>query len=956
MSATDSVADEVAAFAASYPFGLDPFQERACRALAQGRSVLLAAPTGAGKTVVGEFAADRAIRSGGKCFYTTPIKALSNQKYTELATRYGAERVGLLTGDTARNGDASIVVMTTEVLRNMLYAGSHALRGLSHVVMDEVHYLADRFRGGVWEEVILALPEPVRLVSLSATVSNAEEFGEWLETVRGDTAVIVEEHRPVPLWQSVLVGRRLYDLFADPGETGAGPVGAAEVNRELLRIRSEQSRAGNDRSAHDRSSNRRADVSKVRGGRGAGPRGSRRVDAPRPRRIWVPSRADVIEILDREGLLPAITFIFSRAGCDAAVAQCLAAGLRLATPDERTRIRRHARERTADLSDADLRVLGYWEWLDGLERGIAAHHAGMLPRFKEITEELFAQGLVKAVFATETLALGINMPARSVVLERLVKYNGETHVELTAGEYTQLTGRAGRRGIDVEGHAVVLWTPGFDPEQVAGLASTRTYPLRSSFRPSYNMAVNLVASLGREAARVLLESSFAQFQADRAVVGLARQVHRHDEAIAGYEEAMHCERGSSAEYAALRRRLSRRETELSRERTSQRRSLAGDSLRKLRTGDVIRVPGGRRVGLAVVLSEGAAVPETGRLVVLMADRQVKKLTVGDFPTPVEALARVRVGRSFNPRSPQSRRDLASSLRELDLDDQAPRGKGRDKDADTAADSGPDGSDAEIARLRRELRAHPVHDCPEREQHMRWAERAERLRRESAGLKQRVEGRTNTIARTFDRVCSLLEERGYLTPDPADPASPGGAAVTTEGHRLARIYTESDLLVAECLRQGVWDELPPPALAAVASALVYESRTDEYREPVLPGGVEVREALEATAALRHQLKETEAAHRLDQLPGLDAGFAWAAYHYAAGAQLERVLIGPTAGKHSEQTRKTPEMAAGDFVRWTRQLVDLLGQVADVADDPVRRSARRAVEGLRRGVVAVEAQIG
>ena len=950
------VAAEVATFAATYPFGLDPFQERACQALAAGRSVLVAAPTGAGKTVVGEFAADRAIRSGGKCFYTTPIKALSNQKYTELSLRYGAERVGLLTGDTARNGDAPIVVMTTEVLRNMLYAGSQALRGLSHVVMDEVHYLADRFRGGVWEEVILALPEPVRLVSLSATVSNAEEFGEWLETVRGDTAVIVEEHRPVPLWQSVLVGRRLYDLFADPGETGTGPVGAAEVNRELVRIRSEQARADHSRggssspgSKYGKTAGGKPGAGKARSGRAAGPRGARKREAPRPRRIWVPSRADVIEILDREGLLPAITFIFSRAGCDAAVAQCLSAGLRLATPDERTRIRAHARERTSDLSDADLRVLGYWEWLDGLERGIAAHHAGMLPRFKEITEELFAGGLVKAVFATETLALGINMPARSVVLERLVKYNGETHVELTAGEYTQLTGRAGRRGIDVEGHAVVLWTTGFDPEQVAGLASTRTYPLRSSFRPSYNMAVNLVAAMGRESARVLLESSFAQFQADRAVVGLARQVHRHDEAINGYEEAMHCELGSATEYAALRRQLSRRETELSKERSSQRRSLAGDSLRRLRTGDVIRVPGGRRAGLAIVLSEGAAVPETGRLVVLTSDRQVKKLTVGDFPTPVEALGKVRVGRSFNPRSPQSRRDLASSLRELDLGEEPAFVTAR---LGAEEPDEPAGPDAEIIRLRNELRSHPVHDCPDREQHMRWAERADRLRRESAGLKQRVEGRTNTIARTFDRVCRLLEENGYLAPAGEQPA------VTPAGHRLARIYTESDLLVAECLQQGVWDELPPPALAAVASALVYESRTDEHREPVLPGGPEVREALEATASLRRDLKETEASHRLDQLPGLDAGFAWAAYQYAAGAQLERVLAGPSARKHTEgagQAPHVPEMAAGDFVRWTRQLVDLLGQVADVSEGPLRSSARRAVEGLRRGVVAVDAQV-
>jgi ATP-dependent RNA helicase HelY len=969
VNAAQQVADEVAAFAASFSFGLDPFQLKACTALAEGRSVLVAAPTGAGKTVVGEFAADIALRTGAKCFYTTPIKALSNQKFTELVARYGADRVGLLTGDSARNSDAPLVVMTTEVLRNMLYAGSPALRGLSHVVMDEVHYLADRFRGAVWEEVILALPEPVRLVSLSATVSNAEEFGEWLETVRGDTTVVVEEHRPVPLWQSVLVGRRMYNLFADPGESGTGPVGEVEVNRELMRIRSEQAQAdhsrGGGRNSHA-SVPRNARSSTPRGARSNTSGGARSADGPRPRRIWVPSRADVIEILDREGLLPAITFIFSRAGCAAAVAQCLSAGLRLATPDERTRIRTHARERTSDLSEADLRVLGFWEWLDGLERGIAAHHAGMLPRFKEITEELFADGLVKAVFATETLALGINMPARSVVLERLVKYNGETHVELTAGEYTQLTGRAGRRGIDVEGHAVVLWNTGFDPEQVAGLASTRTYPLRSSFKPSYNMAVNLVASMGRDAARTLLESSFAQFQADRGVVGLARQVHRHDEAIAGYEEAMVCERGSVAEYAGLRRQLKRRETDLSRERGNQQRAQAGDSLRQLRVGDVIRIPAGRRQGLAIVLSEGSAVPASGRLTVLTADRQVKQLSVGDFASPVEALTRVRVGRSFNPRSPQSRRDLATSLRDIHIDDDDSRRRRPDSDS-PAVTAG--ALDDEITRLRRELREHPVHDCPEREQHMRWAERADRLRRESFGLKQRVEGRTNTIARTFDRVCRLLEENGYLAPegaaaadhelDAVEPEQGWSDPVTPAGKLLARIYSESDLLVAECLREGVWEGLTPPGLAAVASTLVYESRTDEYREPAIPGGQEVREALSETAELRERLKETESAFKLDQIPGMDAGFAWAAYQYASGAQLEKVLAGPEARSRAHgptDAKPAAAMAAGDFVRWTRQLVDLLAQLSDVANEPLRSTARKAVAGLRRGVVAVDAQAG
>src|ERR687886_214884 len=501
-------------FRQQYPFGLDAFQRTACRALEEGRGVLVAAPTGAGKTVVGEFAVHLALRSGRKCFYTTPIKALSNQKHKDLVERYGADNVGLLTGDNSVNGEAPVVVMTTEVLRNMLYADSPTLAGLGYVVMDEVHYLADRFRGAVWEEVIIHLPDDVLVVSLSATVSNAEEFGDWLDTVRGDTEVVVSEHRPVPLWQHVMVGPRLYDLFAEDapivGRDGTPVAVPAKVNPELLRLARDEGRV-------------------VRAARGRGQRPPRS-----PRGRSAPSRADVVSQLDRAGLLPAITFIFSRAGCDAAVQQCMAWGVRLTTTEEREETRRVVEARRAEIPDEDLAVLGYWEWAEGLERGLAAHHAGLLPTFKEVVEELFSRGLVKAVFATETLALGVNMPARSVVLEKLVKWNGETHADVTPGEYTQLTGRAGRRGIDVEGHAVVLWHPGLDPEAVAGLASARTYPLRSSFRPTYNMAVNLVGSVGRERARTLLEQSFAQFQSDRSVVGLARTLAKNTEAIRGY--------------------------------------------------------------------------------------------------------------------------------------------------------------------------------------------------------------------------------------------------------------------------------------------------------------------------------------------------------------------------------------------------------------------------------------
>jgi ATP-dependent RNA helicase HelY len=756
--------------------------------------------------------------------------------------------------------------------------------------MDEVHYLADRFRGAVWEEVILHLPDSVTLVSLSATVSNAEEFGEWLQAVRGDTQVIVEEHRPVPLWQSVLVGRRLYDLFVDEEQH--------DVNVELLRIASDEARF-----ARIREDRRPA-------------RGNRRP----PSRIDVPSRPEVIETLDRAGLLPAITFIFSRAGCDAAVLQCLRRGLRLTDHVERERIRDVVTERTKDIAADDLRVLGFGEFLDGLERGVAAHHAGMLPVFKEIVESLFSDGLVRAVFATETLALGINMPARSVVLESLVKWNGEAHVDLTPGEYTQLTGRAGRRGIDVEGHGVVLWTPGFDPKHVAGLASTRTYPLRSSFRPSYNMAVNLVGQMGRVAARELLESSFAQFQADRAVVGLTRQVKRNEEALDGYREAMQCHLGDFEAYAGLRRALKDRESQLAREGAAQRRASAASSLDQLKVGDVIRVPTGRRAGLAVVIDpHGGGGAGDPRPVVVTADRQVRRLSVVDFPNAVESIGRVRLPKGFNPRSPQARRDLVSSLRNLGLDDEARRPR---KQRSAAAD------DAGIAELRAAIRRHPCHGCDDREQHARWAERHDRLQRDTQALRSKVANRTNTIARLFDRVCDVLESLGYLD----------GDEVTAAGRVLARIYSESDLVIAEALRGGLWDRLDAKELAAVASSLVYEARRVDDPSPRLPPG-NVRGAFADLMTLWATLEQAEHDARLDFLREPDLGFAWVSWRWAKGDPLDAVLLDAS-------------QAPGDFVRWMKQLVDLLGQIENAAPagSPVRRTAAQAIRGLHRGVVA------
>ncbi|MGQ0839012.1 DEAD/DEAH box helicase [Actinokineospora sp.] len=897
---------KLAEFAAELSFDLDPFQSQACAALEDGHGVLVCAPTGAGKTVVGEFAVHLALAEGRKCFYTTPIKALSNQKFADLTARYGPKSVGLLTGDTSVNGSAPVVVMTTEVLRNMLYAESSALDGLGYVVMDEVHYLADRFRGAVWEEVILHLPEWVNLVSLSATVSNAEEFGEWLVEVRGDTTVVVDEHRPVPLWQHMLVGARMLDLFA-----GDDPAGEPHINPHLVRRTEEVGRM------HSPWHGPRA-----KGGRAAGARGPR---------FKPTSRVEVVQRLDAQALLPAIVFVFSRAGCEAAVAQCVRSGLRLNSEDEVAEVRRIVDSKTRGLPDADLTVLGFWEWKDALERGFAGHHAGLLPAFKETVEELFVRGLVKAVFATETLALGINMPARTVVLERLVKYNGEAHVELTPGEYTQLTGRAGRRGIDVEGHAVVVWQPGVDPKQVAGLASTRTYPLRSSFRPGYNMAVNLVDRLGAQQAREILEQSFAQFQADRSVVGLSRRVERNREALAGYAEAMTCHLGEFAEYAELRRKIADREKSLSRQNSAARRAAAAHSLEQLRKGDVIAVPAGRRSGLAVVIDPGLDPMGEPRPLVVTEDRWAGRLSVSDFPNPVAALGRVKLPKQVDIRSPRSRRDLASALRDTGIE--AP--------ARTRRRSGAD-DDAELAALRRAMRAHPCHGCQDRENHARWAERYHRLLAETEQVERKVAATTHSLARAFDRIRGLLADRGYLAPGTGDKQ--GEQVVTEHGKRLARLYSESDLLAAECLRNGVWDGLGAAELAAVVSALVYEARRDGPMEARMPGGA-VTDALTATARLWVELESDERHHRLDRTRQPDPGFAWTVYRWARGESLEKVI---TAADSAGQ-----ELSAGDFVRWCRQVIDLLDQIRDVVGEhePVGKAARDAVKAIRRGVVAL-----
>lgn len=762
-------------FVESFDFAFDDFQIEACNSVEDGHAVLVAAPTGAGKTVVGEFAAYLSFEQGKKCFYTTPIKALSNQKFQEFVAKFGSENVGLLTGDININSEAPIMVMTTEVLRNMLYQGSSTLINLGSVVMDEVHYLADKFRGAVWEEILIHLMESVQVISLSATVSNAEEFGEWLGEVRGTVDVIVSENRPVPLYQHVLIGNKLIDLFSKPGQ----------INSEIIKLENEALRKVRHRNS----------------------RYSRWVDDANKL-----SRAEIIEKLDRMSLLPAITFIFSRVGCDAAVKQCLQAGIRLTSADERTEILETANKYTQSLAQEDLEILGHKEWLAALERGIAAHHAGLLPSFKSAVEDLFQRGLVKAVFATETLALGINMPAKTVVLEKLVKYNGEAHVPITPGEFTQLTGRAGRRGIDIEGNAVIQWSPSIDSSTAAGLASTRTYPLRSSFSPTYNMAVNLISRFGRERARGSLESSFAQFQADRAVVGLVKQQKKNQSAIDDLLEQARCHLGDFSEYARFRREIK----------------------------------------------------------------------------DVEGLLSKRGGkRSFDNRQ---RAHMES----------------------------------EVDELRRSMKNHACHSCNDREAHARFAERADRLIRENEGLNNRVLNRTHVIAKTFDKICHVLTLLGYIE----------GEKLLPQGLILSKIYAESDLLLTESIRRGLFKDLTPSEIVSVASAMIFESRSQEDLSAKIPNE-NVAQALTAVTRLWSELEELEVEVGVKTQRSPDFGFCFIIFRWANGLSLNQVLKGS-------------DMSVGDFVRSTKQLIDLLGQIANASPE-LNKRCRQAVKLIDRGVV-------
>lgn len=851
---------------AHHGFPLDRFQIEAMDVLDAGESAVVAAPTGSGKTVVAEYGIAAALADGRRAFYTAPIKALSNQKYHDLVRLYGRERVGLLTGDNAVNADASVVVMTTEVLRNMIYARSPGLDELACVVLDEVHFIQDTYRGPVWEEVIIHLPRHIQLVCLSATVSNVDEVADWIATVRGPTRHIVEDKRPVELENLFMVGDKSTErehLFPT--------LVAGRPNPEAGKLES-QSR-------------------QVRG------RGSVR---GRPRRmLYTPARVDVVERLRDEGLLPVIFFIFSRNACDEAAAACLKHGLKLTTPDEKTRIVGIVHERLGDLDGEDLDVLGYPQFVAQLEAGIASHHAGLVPPFKEVVEACFVQGLVKAVFATETLAVGINMPARSVVIEKLSKFTGEHHEFLTAGEYTQLTGRAGRRGLDERGHAVVLWNPFVSFDQVAGLASSRSFRLTSSFRPTYNMAVNLVRSYSSDEARHLLNLSFAQYQADRDVVKIEARLDRRAEEWRDLRESAKSPYGDIDEYRAGLKGSANARSE---------GSIEG-RLSTLRPGDIIEVTKGKFVGRVTVLSTSNRTAGV-KLTVVTARRATLTLSARDFAEPPRVLGAVELPFPYAPRRAEFQRLVAQRLKDAKLIESARM------------------SPEVLGRAR-----HPVEDDPNLPEKLNLAARADRVAREVEELRDRVRGKGNSVARKFEKVLRILEEWEYVD----------GWSLTTKGESLAHTFHESDLLIAECLSRGYLDGLDPASTAALTSVFVYEHRSSEPPPSPWFPSPEVRKKWRRIQSMSTELSAMEQSVSLNAHRSPDPTYIAIAYAWASGEEFAEVV-------------EAEELSGGDFVRTMKQLIDLLRQIAMIASlAETRQAAGAGADLLSRGVVAASSAL-
>jgi len=861
-------------FRARYPFPLDDFQLEAIQAIAAGQSVIVSAPTGAGKTLVAEFAIHAALAAGRRIAYTTPLKALSNQKFADFTRAFGEARVGILTGDVKVNPHARVLVMTTEILRNALYGSG--LEDLSYIVLDECHYMGDEGRGTVWEEIIIGAPKDVALVGLSATVANVKEIADWISLVHRPIVPIYHPHRPVPLrWAIADLAGEMHDLD--------------DVRRGRARVVGDEPRAPDDR----------------------GRWYTRRVADP----------TVLIEALAARRWLPAIYFIFSRAGCERAMHDVLTEGRSLLTAEQQAEVDRAIGEAVAESPSVGESALSQ-SVFQGLRIGVALHHAGILPGLKRLIETLFERGLCKVVFATETMSLGIHMPARAVVLQGLTKRTDRGFRSLTHNELTQMAGRAGRRGIDAEGECVIALDARDGVDSVFHVVDGAPEPIESRFRLGYG-SVALLLGTGAEpdVLRRRIESSFGQYQNLKRVRELEAEVLSLEAQLAALERY----EAPCGDFQRVGRyRRARQEQE------ARRQALGRGGRRGERS--VAEAETGR---LALVRRKGA--PSLALILGVHSTRGGKALL--DALLPHGAVVRVKSGvvkRVFWATPPiHVSRDLGREGRGRDG-----RGLGH-----LAAELGRLSVAELVERERAEgpgavLAAIECHRCP-------WGAlpKCDREWRELETLTERLGARRRALEHVrgaywqeFLRVVEVLEQFGAIRERRLEP----------RGRLVASLRHDNELLVAESVFRGLFADLTGAEAAALVSALIEESRSGEpaRAREFLRKRPKLRRRLAELEGIARTLHEAQRQRHLAIPLGVHGGFMPAIFRWASGEDDWTAIVEEAFGGHE-----------GDLIRAMRRLIDLLRQLAESPEVPAQtaRVLAQVARVVDRGIVLESALI-
>jgi ATP-dependent RNA helicase HelY len=834
-------------FASRYAFPLDPFQVEAIRAIESSQSVIVSAPTGAGKTMVAEFAIARALAASRRIAYTTPLKALSNQKYGDFCRAFGEDQVGILTGDVKVNPRASILVMTTEILRNMFYGGG--LPGLGWVVLDECHYMGDEGRGTVWEEIIVNAPKDVALVALSATVANVKEIADWISIVHRPIVAVRHPERPVPLSYSVA------DL--------AGEIHAMDA------VRSGAARVVGAEPAH----------------------GERERDRDRGR--WYTRRtvdpAVMIEGLAARDWLPAIYFIFSRAGCERALDTVLAEGRPLLTGAQQDAVDHAINEAVAESPTIAGSTLNQTIFA-GLRLGVGLHHAGILPSLKRLIEQLFERGLCKVVFATETMSLGIHMPARSVVLQGLTKRTDRGFRGLTHNELTQMAGRAGRRGIDREGQCVIALDARDGVEDIVRTIDADPEPIESRFKLGYGSVAQLLATgWDTEALRYRIESSFGQYQNLKRIRGLEAEVQQLEAALA--EARAYAAPCGDFDRMGRYRRV-RQEVEARRQALGRGGRRGEPSVVEAEPGRLVLVRRRGGSGLAMIVGTHAIRGHRVLIDALVANGGMVRVKSGLIKRIFWATPPLTVPRDRG-RDGRGLRGLAEHLGRLSVDELIDRERSRGPEA--------------------ELQSVECHRCPwgatsTCDQHWREIERhSERLARKREAL----DAYRGAYWQEFLRVVEVLEQFGAVQ----------GLRLEHAGRLIAGLRHDNELIVAEMIERGVLADLTLAEAAAACSALVEEARSGDplIARTFLRKRPKLRRKLQQLEAIAGAVHEAQRARYLRMPVAVHAGFMPAVFRWASGDDDWGRVVEESFAGHE-----------GDLIRALRRLIDLLRQLAEAPE--------------------------